>query len=147
MTNVWKGLKATDRALIIERLYALSKAVSQWKDRCASTDVSAWVSYGQLDVHVDILREDLGEAFEKEVIEPDYAVVDGELTVFSSTEREAVETKLSELSMLLDDWAQACTTGKAVAWIMVGHLADHVERLWNHIYWHDKNKTKNPDDD
>ena len=135
MAEVWKGLSGRDRSVIVERLFALSRGVLEWRSQCALGDVSAWAWYGRYGFEVDLLREDLSEAFGKEMTGLEFAEFDRRLEKVGSVEREVVETKLGELGMLFEDWAEACAAGKAVAWIMFGRFYEYVERLWKQFCW------------
>lgn len=136
-TEVWKGLSGPDRAEIVERLFALSRGVLEWKGRCASSEPRAWAWYGRLDMDVDGLREDLAEAFGQVIANEDEMVtIDGQRKWRCGLDAEVVVRKLGELGQLLEDWAEACASGKAVAWINVGRLAYYVERMWDQICWH-----------
>ena len=134
--DVWKGMNGSDRSMIVERIFNLSKAALEWKRQCEEGDVQAWAWYGRLEFEVDMLREDLSEALGVEIIErEDMVTIDGQTKRMCGFESEVVVGKLDELGQLLEVWAEACSAGKAVAWIEVGRLAEYAERMWDQICW------------
>ena len=135
-SEIWKGVSGSDRSVIVERLFALSKEVLIWKSRCASGEVEAWAWYGGLDFDVDMLREDLSQAFGKNITDgKEMVTIDGQGKRLGRFESEMVVTKLGELGTLLEEWAEACAAGKLVAWIVLGRVAEYVERIWDRICW------------
>ena len=123
-SEVWKGLSGADRLVIVDRLFALSRGVLEWKAECESGEARAWAWYGKLDTDVYFLMGGLREVMS----------IDGESEWTRDFEREVVVRKLDELGRWIGDWAEKCVAGKAVAWIGVGRLAEYVERIWDQIY-------------
>ena len=133
--EIWKGLNGSDRSEIVERLYGLSRGVVEWQGRCAAGEVSAGVRYGRLDFTVRTLREFLGEALGKRVTETGFVEIDGALKRPGDDELAGIVARLGELGTLLEDWAEACAAGRAVAWIVYGRLVEYVEELWDEVCW------------
>lgn len=141
-SEVWKGLSGEDRLVIVDRLFALSRRVLEWKDECELEEPRAWAWYGKLDSEVHFLLGGLREVFGKGTGRHgsygEMVSIDGQRKWILGFERDAVARKLDELGRLIGDWAEEWAAGKAVAWIGVGRLAEYVERIWDQVCWDGK---------
>lgn len=140
MSNIWEGLNARHRAKLVERLYTLSKAVGDWNRRCQAHDMQACIAYGYLYFETDTLVNSLTARLNQPEASdnPTTPVTPGPAAWQPAIPHPAftaagIDARLTALAARLEEWAQACTAGQTVAWILVGQLGDHLESLWHEL--------------